>query len=185
EAESAGSGLDGVALKAESFNEIGTAFYAKSNSRVTTAVINNAGIGPLLKGYDGQDPNAKFTLYNDGTVKQNLDANGVMKAAASVFCAPGEFVVADGYLIRSYQGVPGADPITMIQAFPTYGQADGCVIDFGFDITDRFWSATSAKNEEIVGCYRTTWLNSNTQLFCYMVNGDGANAHGPLMVIIY
>jgi len=179
-ANGAGTGLDGAALKAESFNEIGTAFYAKSDSSVTTAVISNDGIGPLLKGYDGQDPNAKFTLYNDGTVKQSLEANGLVKAAVFAHC---HNLTAEAEIYRFYQGVPGAGPITIRGNDGGIYTTKTCFIDFQFDVSNRFWSASASRLGHFAGCVLSP--ESNTELRCYIYDNTGNDDTGAIMVLIY
>jgi hypothetical protein len=179
-ANGAGTGMDGTALKAESFNPEGTAFYAKSDSSVTTAVINNAGIGPLLKGYDGQDPNAKFTLYNDGTVKQNLSANGLVKAAVYAHC---HNLTVETEIYRYYQGVPGADPITIRGNDGGVYTTKTCFIDFQFDISNRFWSASASRLGHFAGCVLSP--ESDTELRCYIYDNTGNDDTGAIMVLIY
>ena len=68
-----GSGLNGAALYARSFNTTndGIAFWAENahnTSTDATAVLSNAGSGPLLKGFGGNGGEDEFRFDNDGTL---------------------------------------------------------------------------------------------------------------------
>ena len=67
-----------------------------------------------------------------GDIAQTLEGSGLVKAAAFVSC------LSTPTIHRSFNKVPGAGPISI-----TRSGTGACEIEFGFDLTDRFWSATS------------------------------------------
>lgn len=175
-AKSGGAGKNNAALVTESTATTGgIALYATSNSPGTTAVVHNADDGSLLAGYQGGDfDNPKFRVDNDGSFEQDLAADGLVKAAVSLNCK------ADPTIDRSFQGVPGASHI----ATRPDPSGDGCYVDFGFDVSDRFWSATATQSRGyFAGCYPNSIVT--TELFCYVYDHAGNPKDGHIMILIY
>ncbi|RLA40075.1 MAG: hypothetical protein DRR42_26425, partial [Gammaproteobacteria bacterium] len=61
----------------------------------------------------------------------------------------------------------------------------GCTIDFGFDISDRFWSPTGvhATSPRNVVCKKSS--SSNNKLDCLRTTAAGDPANGDIIVLIY
>ena len=133
-------------------------------------VLNVWNIGGVGLGAIG-DP----AILASGDVKQIRTGNGLVKAAVYVNCNDSMMLGA----IRSFNNVN----TTQFTFSPGPG-VGRCTIDFGFDISDRFWVATGVAGlDDGVNC----WLGgSNDQLDCFRwdaTNGTGSN--GNIMVLVY
>lgn len=170
-ARSTGVGLNGSALLAEAGSSNGIAIWAHSNSADTTLVSSNDGAGPLFKGFGGNGGEHEFIILNDGTVQQNLSASGLVKAGVSATCSNSLSSIA-----RSFNNVGGTITISNGATVGT------CVIDFGFQVNDRFFvsqnQGASARN---VACGATT---PNT-LTCFRFDDTGTGINGNIMVLVY
>jgi hypothetical protein len=98
------SGLDPwPALQVRAFAADGVGVVSMTESTNSNMVLEQMGTGPFLKAYAADDENHKFIIENDGSFKQALEANGLVKAAALLFdCGQ-----ADDY---------GDGPITLIRS---------------------------------------------------------------------
>jgi hypothetical protein len=107
-----------------------------------------------------------------GNVTQSLNSDGVVKAAVYTICG------AAGSPDRSFYNVNDNIIAT------SQGPAGRCLIDFGFDLSNRFWSATAVDTGEgsIVTC---TTITANTWLSCGRVDPDGNLLTGDIIVIVY
>ncbi len=111
-------------------------------------------------------------IYGNGDVSQSRGGNGLVKAAAYAGCQN------EPSILRSFNNI-NSNPIAI-----TGGLGTGeCVIDFNFDLTDRFWSAT-------IGAYGFPVCRNNVigveddQLHCYCHNTMD-NVDCAIMVLIY
>jgi hypothetical protein len=107
-----------------------------------------------------------------GDAIQMRDSNGLVKAAVYANCGPSSSIY------RSFNNVNSTE-ITIAS-----GTSNGeCTIDFGFDISDRFWVAMGEYDApRIVNCE----LNSNhNKLDCYRFDDSGAGISGHIMVLVY
>jgi len=119
-----------------------------------------------------KDNNLIFNVDESGDVKQNLAGNGLVKAAVYAKCHN-----TGSTIHRSFNNVGGTITITN---GPSAGQ---CIIDFGFNISDRFWVATAVHHEaRIVNCEQGA---GKTKLNCYRFEDDGTGIGGNIMVLVY
>jgi len=114
-------------------------------------------------------------IYGDGDVKQNRTGNGLVKAAVYMPCGKNYLLCEP---IRFFNNVTGG------QISGICGASDGyCTIDFGFDISDRFWVATADSGYvRGVTCHLGS---SNDQLNCIRWNVGGSGVDGNIMVLVY
>ncbi|NKQ36352.1 MAG: hypothetical protein HF973_12135 [Chloroflexi bacterium] len=116
--------------------------------------------------------NASDDMHVRGDVTQELESDGTVKAAVYTICG------AAGNPERSFNNVNSNSILT------SQGPAGRCTIDFGFDLSNRFWSATAVDTGEgsIVTC---TTIIANTWLSCARVDPDGNLLTGDIIVIVY
>lgn len=122
--------------------------------------------------YVGNSPEPDIRVDTSGNISQNLDSNGTVKAAVYATCNNSHSAIS-----RSFNNV-NETTITI-----SNGASEGrCTIDFGFDISDRFWSATAVHTNSgrIATCNA-----SGSQLICFRADENAAGVTGPIIVIIY
>lgn len=112
-------------------------------------------------------------LYADGDVQQNPVGNGLVKAAVSALCTD-----TLPEIDRSFNNL-GPTEITIVE-----GEMIGeCYIDFGYDISERFWSVTPDSPVLASSCGLN---NSNhNQLRCRSYTHSGTNVPVHIIVLIY
>lgn len=108
----------------------------------------------------------------DGDVKQTRASDGLVKAAVYASCG------TSASIYRSFNNVSGA--ITIANG----ASAGQCTIDFGFKISDRFFTATGMGADSVhgVSCY---WGSTESKLDCFRWNDTGGGVSGRIMVVIY
>lgn len=110
-----------------------------------------------------------------GDVEQEDDDDGLVKAAAAVYCAQSASTVH-----RQFNRNGGT--ITVVNG-ATLGS---CTIDFGgFNIDDRFWSATSIEADYPRGVSCEVVAANKDQLRCYNWNPAGSGFDGSIIVLVY
>jgi hypothetical protein len=119
-----------------------------------------------------QDGGIDFSVTNDGDVKQALASNGLVKAGVNANCG-----TSIGITTRSFNNVGGTIVVT--------GTATGqCTINFGFNVFDRYYVATSASSAaRFLSCY--TSIGSPNELYCRNWDAAGNGQDGAIMVLIY
>lgn len=126
-----------------------------------------------------------FAVSNAGDVRgsgnfsQPADADGLVKAAAYVECWDDTFVT----VYRSFNTVTGA-PVTAA-AGPAQGE---CYVDFGFDLTSRFFNATGVFAGAPRGVTCDVDGGNNNRLRCMRWRPTDAGAEGwggTIMVTVY
>lgn len=123
-------------------------------------------------GVYGSGSTAAF--YGDGDVRQTRDANGTVKAGVYVDCND-DFILGP---IREFNNVDGDSFSYSAGANP-----GTCTINFGFDISDRYWLATAVGNQP---CFVTCSLGAtNDQLVCMRWNTAAVGQNGSIMVLVY
>ena len=114
----------------------GRGVYGETSS-ATGTTYGVYGRADSVDGYGGYFENAgggvDIMAGGSGDVAQTADGDGLVKAAVYVFC---DIDTPTAEIRRSFNNVPGAGPITISNV------GGGCGIDFGFDLTNRYWSAT-------------------------------------------
>jgi hypothetical protein len=113
--------------------------------------------------------------YFAGDVKQGRTDDGLVKAGAYVYCSS-----TASELTRSFNNVGGTVSVSN-------GATTGpgvCTIDFGFNIFDRYFVATSVSSTARgASCY--TSVSYPNRLFCLPWNDAGTSLDGTIMVLIY
>ena len=115
-----------------------------------------------------------ISVNRDGDIAQKLTSDGLVKAAVFADCRN-----AVASIDRSFNNVNNA-------TISINSVANGtCTIDFGFDISERFWSATGihADFTRDVTCVQS--LSSNSKLDCLSRTTSGNPANGDIIVLIY
>lgn len=175
----AGGGYPGTALWVEnSSTGDGIALWAKANGTDATVISSNNGSGPLFKGFGNDGGEHEFIVLNNGDiwteghVSQSATSNGLVKAAVYADCSS-----TGSSVYRSFNNVTGG-AVTI-----TSGEAAGrCTLDFGFDISGRYWVASAVGTEcRVVTCVP----NGNNKLDCYRFDCAGNGYNGPIMVTLY
>lgn len=173
DAQSNGAAHGGAALQAVTMNNAGIAIWAEASSSDSTLVSVNAGSGPLIKAFGAVDCDEEFIVLNDGTVKQDLAATGLVKAGVKLLCNN-----TGAGVIRSFNN---AGAYTIVSNGPSVGT---CYIEFGFDLTNHYWSVTNTDAfPDIVQC-EIDQINSY-RLLCHKWERDGDPIVGYMMVFIY
>jgi hypothetical protein len=137
--------------------------YGRSDSPNGYGVYGNNTVG----GYAG---------YFDGDVAQSRADDGLVKAGVYGICGQSTHVE------RSFNNVGGTITISS-----GGGGVGHCIIDFGFQVSDRFWVATPVVFG-LSGRGLTCWSDPNepsNQLECYRFDPEGAAWNGYIMVLIY
>ena len=164
---------DSDALVAHNLEGSGEAVsgYAMDGSGVYGVSTNSYGV----HGYSYNDT----AIYADGTghVKQVRTGDGLVKAAVYVNCKDDNLFG----VIRAFNNV------VPVAIFPSPGLAAGhCTIDFGFDISDRFWVATAIADPLFSYGVTCRQGSSSNLLDCARYNAyDGLGANGNIMVLVY
>lgn len=173
EAESDGAAHGGATIQAFTTNNAGIAIWAEASSSDSTLVSVNAGSGPIFKAFGAVDGDEEFIVLNDGTVKQDLAATGLVKAGVKLYCNN-----TSAGNVRSFNN---AGAYTIVSNGPTVGT---CYIEFGFDLSDRFWSVTNTDAfPDSVQCEKDQ--TNSYRLLCHKWEGDGDPIGGYMMVFIY
>jgi hypothetical protein len=119
-----------------------------------------------------EDGGIDFSVTSDGDVKQALASNGLVKSGVYANCG-----TTIGVTTRSFNNVGGTVVVT--------GTATGrCTINFGFNVFDRYYAATSADaSARFVSCY--TSIGSPNELYCRNWDAAGTGQDGAIMVMVY
>jgi hypothetical protein len=165
----------------------GVAGYFTNNSNYSTVNLTNAGSGPVLymvNGNNGSQVSGGFflqavnqpgsTLFEvraNGDVAQARAADGLAKAAARVYCA------GDASSRLSYFNTLSA-PVTV----STVTLTGACILDFGFQVSDRFVFLNSDSMQQ-VSCAQYTL--PNTELLCNIRDLVGNPQPGNFTIIIF
>ncbi len=184
---------DGVGVFARNYtdNGVGTGVWGISDSPAGRGVYGQAtgsGIGVAahsvsgdpIKAYAGQVPHEVFRVDQSGTVTQTRTADGLAKAAVYVQCSG-----PSSSIRRSFNHVAGT--ISLV-ANP---EPSECTIDFGFQVSDRYWAVTT--DQDVYGAAPNACTAScvpvggqPTQLECTRWNDRLADFHGGnIMIVIY
>ncbi len=126
-------------------------------------------------GIYGKNSAGGYAGYFEGDVGQRRTDDGLVKAA--VYAA--QCANSGSSIQRSFNNV-NSTAITISDG-ASIGQ---CTIDFGFDINDRFWTATSAEGDYDRGV-SCELGSSSDELDCYHWNTTGSGYNGPIMVVVY
>ena len=163
----------GVMGRSDSTDGLGVYGYAGGatgeNSGVYGQTASAAGYGVYA---DNAAGGFDFMAGGSGDVAQTLEGNGLVKAAVRIRCRD-----SGSFVDRSFNNVPDAGPMSI-----TWNTIGSCTIEFGFDLTDRFWTATSVVSFSTIDC---TLIVSDTSLTCWGVRSDGSADNYAAMVVIH
>jgi hypothetical protein len=126
-----------------------------------------------VDGYGGYFANTGggTALYADGDAAQSLAGDGLVKAAAYLWCGPTTVIVD-----RHFNTVSGWLAVSNIGS----GQ---CRLDFDFSLADRFWIASpTGVMAATVNC---SLGPNNDQLDCQIYDHSGATYTGSFMLMVY
>jgi hypothetical protein len=130
-------------------------------------------------GYGGQFSNPNATsgaaLYANGDVKQSLAGDGLVKAAAYVYCAS-----TSASVLQFFNNVNTAD-IT-ISGSTEPGE---CLVDFGFDVSARFVMVTAEYSVDPRFASFSTNAGGVDTLRFERFGPDGQSYSGNLMILVY
>ncbi len=173
---SEGTGFNGTSLYARAYNAGGIAAWVHNDSSVSTdaaLIISNDGSGALLKGYGGNGGEHEVAILNDGTIKQALVADGLVKAGVSFYCGSTGSNIWD-----SFNNVNTATITVSNSASPV-----GCFVDLNFNLSDRYWVAMMNGVGNVTSkCYITATTDT---LFCHSWTVAGTAVNDPIMLVIY
>jgi len=176
-AEGLGTGLDGAAFKTENVNAGGISMWAKATSSDSTIVVSNDGTGPLFKAFGSNGGNEDFIIENNGDVKQDLAADGLVKAAVTAHCAG-----LGSYLVRSFSNVGGA-----VSVYASDLTAE-CIIDFGFDLRERYITVSAPYD----GDSHTTFAQCGIPyyepydyIYCWRKDTENNDRVGLITVVVH
>lgn len=185
--EGRGSARYNSALRVNNdLNTTGMATYMTNNSQYATAHFANKGTGevlylqnnggPFIKAVNNAESQTMFTVNYTGTVSQQRQADGLVKA--SVYVGYISFPVAYHYIDRFFNNVNSATPALTVVGTGHY------IIDFGFKVNDRYFVATPySSGARSITC---TYVSSHeNQIECYRWDATGAATNGGFMLTIY
>jgi hypothetical protein len=118
-------------------------------------------------------------LYAAGDVAQDATAAGLVKAAVYANCAN------VGYAIHRYFNTINGDVSIGPNGFPVL-EVGACVLDFDFDLGERFWIAMAYNdtNATTISCTLSDSAD-NDKLVCKRWDSDGNQTNGAIMVLVY
>jgi hypothetical protein len=121
-----------------------------------------------------------FTVSKGGDVSQPQAANGLVKAAAFVECWPDASLLE----VRSSFNTVTGTPVTAAVG----GVQGECYVDFGFNLSQRFYSATAVQAGAVRGVTCDVDGGNRNRLRClrWRVNaGAGEGWGGRIMITVY
>jgi hypothetical protein len=160
----------------------GARLHAETASAFTAAIYGNAtgagGVGVYGQGASGT------AVFADGDARQTRDKGGFVKAMI--------FVRADGTIVRGFNSfLDGAAATTPPCGFTSTRLDTGqYLIDFGFQVSDRFFTVTPQAVENAPGSIVVVYANfslngvTSNQVKVYTAV-PGLFFDAPFMVIIY
>ena len=170
---------------------VAAARLRRAQQRITD---NTSGNSLVLQG--GAGSNMKVTGYNYATntpVPLYLSADGAntlvggnMVQARTGYGLPKAmlFVESNGSIIRCYNGVTGASSgncgFSVAQT-----QVGSYFIDFGFQVSDRFFLLTGASADRFAVWHSTCDACSPNQIVIFVVNNAGTSLNGRFTVIVF
>lgn len=179
-----GSGRNQAALRANNtLTTTGMAAYVTNNSGYATAHFANAGDGevlylqnnggPFIEARNDAETQVMFNVNYTGTVSQQLQADGLVKA--------GVFVDNCGTAatIERYFNNVNTTAITVIPG----ASAGICTVDFGFDVSGRYVVVTSPSSTPRIVTFLYSATNDRLELYKFAETGTAAT--GDIMVLVY
>ncbi len=156
--------------------------YVKNNAGDNVITLNGSSAS-LSLGTTGQagsltvrNASGSSTFGVDGSigkVSQIISGTGLVKAGVYANCG-----TSIGITTRAFNNVNGL-------AIGVSGTASGrCTIDFGFNVFDRYFVATSVSDAaRFVSCY--TVIGQPEELYCRNWDAAGVSQDGAIMLMVY
>lgn len=169
----------GLFTSTHSFGVTGNTF--SDDPQVAAVEGQNEGGGPGVAGYGNDGPGGYFAneaggtvLYAAGDVAQDATADGLVKAAAFCDCTN-----LGSSFYRAFNTIAG-----FVTLGPT-GNVGECKLYFGFDLSERFWSAMAYADTNAATVSCTLDPSDNEALLCKRWDSAGNPANGDIMVLVY
>jgi hypothetical protein len=160
----------GVQGTSASPNGHGVYGWATATSGPTWGVYGQSD-SPIGYGVYGMNTAGGYAGFFEDDVAQTREGNGLVKAGVFAVCGTSPSID------RSFNNVGGT--ITVSSA----GGTGSCIIDFGFQVDDRFWVATAGSAAaRFVSCVPGASANRIT---CYRFDYKGSGENGYIMVMVY
>jgi len=118
-------------------------------------------------------------LYAAGDVTQDATAAGLVKAAVYVDCKSALLPP-----VHRYFNTISDEVTAQGLGFPVL-EAGACILDFDFDLSERFWMAMAYNDTNATTVSCTLNSVSNDQLVCKRWDKDGNRTNGDIMVLVY
>lgn len=151
----------------------GSDLHLQSNDEVSVYLDQDDNENASFSVYNGTETTI-FSVDEDGNTSQPRTGDGLAKASAMVYCSNSSASVSRYFNNISSSGVSVIDGAS----------AGNCTVDFNFQVSDRFWSATAAWSAARgVACRANSTYND--RLDCFRFKEDGAGQNGPIMLVIY
>ncbi|MCX7858880.1 MAG: hypothetical protein N2385_02215 [Chloroflexus sp.] len=116
----------------------------------------------------------RLLQVRENSIAQPSDANGLVKAGVVATCSS-----TSPTIVNSFVAIDGSPPPILI-SWDTSSNA--CEIDFGFNIVQRYHTATAnSLNPRLAVCLAAT----STSLLCKRFRLDGTQENGNITVLIY
>ena len=153
-------------------------------NRVWTLENGVFGTPGLFAIYDRTAGQARLSIQPAGPVNvqgnstQDLGSNGLPKAMI--------YLNGDGTIIRCYNGVNGSTSGGC--GFTSFGTSGVYIVDFGFDISNRFYSVAANASGIAAAFVNFTQAFAGTSLSKLRIevtNKDGVASDRPVMIIVY
>jgi hypothetical protein len=108
---------------------------------------------------------------NDTSIRQPITSNGLVKAAAVVNCAPTPSI------LRFFSHSSSSNFLLVVNRI-----GNSCVIDFGFNISQRYYTVTAVSSDlRFANCA----LYTSNSLICTRFSNTGAPENGEIIVLVY
>lgn len=176
-ADGYGSGLLGAALFADANAADGIAIRSYANSSDASMVVENFGDGPIIKAF-GKDAgsDAEFIVETDGSVSQDLVADGLVKAGVFFYCGS-----SSSSIYRSFNNI-NSSTISI-----SNGTESGrCTLNLGFDLSNRYWVVMNGQNSfnnYSSKCFLD--VGNGSIMYCHSWSSSGTNINTQIMLLVY
>lgn len=122
--------------------------------------------------------NRPLIQVRSNSIAQQSNANGLVKAGVFANCSSTSSTISRSFVSI----VPPSASVPPSVSIAWNSTLDACVINFGFNIDQRYYVATAnAASASFVACA----YSSSTSLYCKRFKYDGSRENGFIIVLIY